>query len=59
MGQPDAGIAGRLSGQLLDLADRVRRLDPPGRHDPEAFWVAKSDLAWQIAALAEQARRLG
>jgi hypothetical protein len=53
------GIAGRLSGRLLDLADQVRRLDPPRRHNPEAFWVAKSGLAWQIAALAEQARRSG
>jgi len=33
--QPAAGgIAGRLSGRLLDLADQVRRLDPPGRCDP-------------------------
>ena len=55
----DAGIAGRLSGRLLDLADQVRRLDPPGRRDPEQFWIAKSELAGQIAALAEQARRLG
>jgi hypothetical protein len=27
---PDSGIAGRLSGRLLDLADQVRRLDPSG-----------------------------
>jgi hypothetical protein len=49
--RPDAGIAGRLSGRLLDLADQVRRLDPPGRHDPEQFWRAKTELAGQIAAL--------
>jgi hypothetical protein len=57
---PVGGIAGRLSGRLLDLADQVRRLDPPGRHDPEQFWRDKSDLAGQIAALARDARdRLG
>lgn len=52
-------IAARLSERLLDLAGQVRRLDPPGRHDPERFFIAKSELAWQIAALAQQARRLG
>jgi hypothetical protein len=57
---PDAGIAGRLSGRLLDLAEQVRRLDPPGRHDPEQFWRDKTELAGQIAALARDAQiRLG
>jgi hypothetical protein len=57
---PDGGIAGRLSGRLLDLADQVRRLDPAGRHDPEQFWRDKTELAGQIAALAWDAReRLG
>jgi hypothetical protein len=57
---PDAGIAARLSGRLLDLADQVRRLDPPGRIDPERFWRDKSELAGQIAALAWDAKeRLG
>jgi hypothetical protein len=56
----DGGIAGRLSGRLLDLADQVRRLDPPGRHDPERFWRVKTELAGQIAALAlDAAQRLG
>jgi hypothetical protein len=32
-----ASIAARLSGRLLDLAEKMRRLDPPGRHDPEQF----------------------
>jgi hypothetical protein len=55
-----SGIAGRLSGRLLDLADQVRHLDPPGRHDPEQFWRDKTELAGQIAALAYDAReRLG
>jgi hypothetical protein len=49
---PDAGIAGRLSGRLLDLAEQVRRLDPPGPHDPEQFWRDKTELAGQITALA-------
>lgn len=57
---PDAGIAGRLSGRLLDLADQVRRLDPPGRRDPKAFWIAKSELGAAIEALAsDAAARLG
>jgi hypothetical protein len=55
----EAGIAGRLSERLLDLAGQVRRLDPPGRIDLERFWIPKSELAGQIGALAEQARRLG
>ena len=49
---PDGGIAGRLSEWLLDLAEQVRRLDPPGRTDPERFWRDKTELAGQIAALA-------
>jgi hypothetical protein len=57
---PDTGIAGRLSGRLLDLAEQVRRLDPPGRTDPERFWRDKTELAGQLAALAWDAReRLG
>ena len=58
---PASGIAGRLSGRLLDLADQVRRLDPPGRrHDPEAFWRDKSDIAGRLTELAgEASRRLG
>jgi hypothetical protein len=54
------GFAGRLAGRLLDFADQVRRLDPPGRHDPERFWEAKTELAGQLAALAYDAEtRLG
>jgi hypothetical protein len=57
---PAGGIASRLAGRLLDLADQVRRLDPPDRRDPEAFHIAKSDLAGQLAALARDAQsRLG
>jgi len=56
--QPAAGgIARRLSGRLLDLAEQVRRLDPPGRHDPEQFWVDKSEIAARLAELAGEARR--
>jgi hypothetical protein len=50
-----SGIAGRL----LDLADAVRRLPPPGRHDPEAFHIAKSELAARLADLAHDAERGG
>jgi hypothetical protein len=52
---PDSGIAGRLSGRLLDLADQVRRLDSSGRLDPVRFWRDKTELARQIAALAVDA----
>jgi hypothetical protein len=56
----ESGIAGRLSGRLLDLADQVRRLDPAGRHDPEQFWRGKTELAGQLTALAYDAEsRLG
>jgi hypothetical protein len=55
---PAGGIAGRLSGRLLDLADQVRRLDPPSHRDPEAFHVAKSDLADELRRAAQDAERL-
>ena len=57
---PAGGIAGRLSGRLMDLAEQVRRLDPPGRHDPEQFWVDKTEIAARLEGLAGEAeRRLG
>ncbi len=57
---PDAGVAARLSGRLLDLGEQVRRLDPTGRHDPEQFARHKVELAQQLRALAWDARdRLG
>ena len=56
----DSGIAGRLSSRLLDLADQVRRLDPPAQQDPERFREAKTEIAGQLAALAWDAQeRLG
>lgn len=54
---PEGGIAGRLSGRLFDLADQVRRLDPPGRRDPERFWRDKSAPAARLAELADEAER--
>jgi hypothetical protein len=42
---------------LLDLADRVRRLPPPGHRDPEAFHIAKSDLAAELRRVAIDAER--
>jgi hypothetical protein len=45
---------------LLDLADQVRRLDPPGQTVPERFWVDKSEIAAWLEGLAgEAAARLG
>lgn len=57
---PVSGIAGRLSGRLLDLAEQARRLDPPGRTDPERFWVDKTEIAARLEGLAGEAEsRLG
>jgi hypothetical protein len=56
----DSGIAGRLAGRLLDLAEQARRLDPPERQDPDRFREAKAELAGQLTALAaDAAERLG
>ena len=48
--------AGGIVGRLLDLAAAVRRLPPPGRHDPERFWADKSDIAARLDELAADAR---
>jgi len=48
-----SGIAGRL----FALADAVRRLPPPGHRDPEAFHIAKSDLAAELRRVAIDAER--
>ena len=55
---PSSGIADRLADRLLDPADQVRRLDPPGRTDPERFWRDKSDLAGPLDGLARDAGRV-
>jgi hypothetical protein len=55
-----SGIAGRLSGRLLDLADQVRRLDPPGGMIPNSSGAIRRNWPGQIAALAYDAQsRLG
>jgi hypothetical protein len=41
-----------IAGLLFDLADAVRRLPPPGHRDPEAFHIAKSDLAAELRHVA-------
>jgi len=40
--------------RLLDLAERVRRLPPPNRLDPERFFLERDELgkAIRLAALA-------
>ena len=40
--------------RLLDLADRLRRLPPPDRRDPERFHLERSDLAAELRALAAE-----
>jgi hypothetical protein len=51
-----SGIAGRLAGRLLDLADQVRRLDPPWPSDPERFWADRIAIAARLEGLAGEAK---
>jgi hypothetical protein len=46
-----------LAGRLLELADAVRRLPPPGHRDPEAFHIAKSEIAAELRSVARDAQR--
>jgi len=50
--RPAAGTG--LATRLLALADRVRRLPPPSHRDPEAFHVARSELAAELRRLAAE-----
>jgi hypothetical protein len=43
--------------ELNALADRVRRLRPPGHRDPEMFWREKSEIAHALEMLASPGRR--
>jgi hypothetical protein len=54
---PGGGTAAGLAARLVELARQVRRLAPPGRHDPEAFWRNKSEIAAEIADVAHDAQR--
>jgi hypothetical protein len=47
-----------ISARLLDLAERVRRLPPPDRRDPERFHVARDHLAAELRAVARQAEKV-
>ena len=38
--------------RLYALAREVARLRPPDHRDPEAFWLAKSELASQLRSIA-------
>ncbi len=49
---PTAGTG--LGARLRDLADRIRRLPPPNHRDPEAFHVARSELAAELRRLAAE-----
>jgi len=40
--------------RLLDLADRLRRLPPPDRRDPEKFHIERDDLAAEMRRLAAE-----
>jgi hypothetical protein len=39
--------------RVLDLADRARRLPAPSHRDPEAFHIARSELAAELRNLAD------
>lgn len=45
------------AGALLDLADRLRRLNPSAR-DPERFHVEKSEIEGELRRLALPPSRL-
>ena len=49
--RPAAGTG--LAARLRDLADRVRSLPPPDRHDPERFH-SPSDVAAELRRLAAE-----
>jgi len=49
--------SGGIAGRLLALADQVRRIPPPGHRDPEAFHIAKSDIAAELRRMANDAWR--
>lgn len=44
-----------LAGRLAEIAEAVRRLPPPDRRDPEAFHLARSELAAELRRLAADA----
>ena len=46
-----------LAARLLTLAEAARRLPPPDRRDPEAFHLARSELAAELRRLAAEAAR--
>ena len=50
----DGGANMTTRDRLLDLADRLRRLPPPDRRDPERFHLERSDLAAELRALAAE-----
>lgn len=43
--------------ELRELAERVRRLSPPGHRDPERFFMERSELAAMLRRLAEEMER--
>ncbi len=53
---PRAVPAGGIAGRLFDLADRVRCLPPPDRHDPERFHVELDHLAAELRRVAREAK---
>jgi hypothetical protein len=54
---PRSPPASGIPARLRDLADRVRRLPPPDRRDPERFHVERDHLAAELRAVARQAER--
>jgi len=60
---PRPAAAINIAGRLFNLADWVRRLPPPSaarqsRHrDPDAFHIAKSDIAAELRRMASDVDR--
>jgi hypothetical protein len=51
---PREAAAAGIAGRLLDLADRVRRLPPPDRRDPERFHIERDHLAAELRHAAAE-----
>ncbi len=49
--------AASLADRLRDLAEAARKLPAPSHRDPEAFHLAKSELAAALRRLAAEAAR--
>jgi hypothetical protein len=50
-----SGVPSRIAERLRELAEQVRRLDPPSHREPQQFHIAKSDLMHELRRVARDA----